>query len=126
MVRAMWTMPANVLRLAAAGIGCCAAVGFIIGLNGAGPRPRLPGETLAADAPSQPSLNSEPISSEEIAPGVPEKEEEPPEEEAPAPKVATAPVPTLPVPPMETAPPADKVGELLESAAPPPEDEPPH
>jgi hypothetical protein len=124
MVRAMWTMPANVLRLAAAGIGCCAAIGFIVGLNGAGPRPRLPGETLAAETAPQPKLNDEPISSEEIAPGVPEKEEEPPEE-APEPK-AVAPVPTLPIPPMETAPPADKVGELLQSPPPPPEDEPPH
>lgn len=131
MVRPMWSMPENVLRLAAAGIGICGALGFVLGLNGASPRPRLPGEPLeaASNGPPAPALDTQPISPEEIAPAAPTPQEKAAADEAAklaAAKLAAAQLEKAPKPVEITPPAVDKVGELLDAAAPPPDDEPPH
>ena len=121
-------MPPNILKLVASGVACAAAAGFVVGLNGAGHRPRLPGETDdAGNAPPIVAADARPISSDEIAPPEPAQQEPEKKEEKPAPKLAQAPTmpdqpKTLDIPPAQP----DRVGDILDAATPPPSDEPPH
>jgi hypothetical protein len=126
MVRRMWSMPHNILRIALVGVCAAGALGFVVGLNGAGPRPRLPGEPLeAANQPPPPVLDTQPISPEEIAPAGPTPEEKARAEAAAAAKLAAAQLEKAE--PVEiTPPPVDRVGELLDAAPPPPTDDIPH
>jgi hypothetical protein len=122
-------MPPNVLKLVASGVACCAAAGFIVGLNGAGHRPRLPGETdEASNAPPIVAADARPISPDEIAPPEPAQQEPvKKEEEKPPPKVAEVPPvlvepKTLDIPPVQP----DRVGDILAAPPQPPPEEPPH
>jgi hypothetical protein len=127
----MWSMPRNVLKVVASGVACCAVLGFVVGLNGAGHRPRLPGETSdVSNAPPLVAADARPISPDEIAPpesADPDRDDKKDDDDkAPPAKLAEAP-PAPVTPPPDVPPPApDKVGDILDAASQPPADEPPH
>lgn len=119
----MWSMPQPVLRLVAVALASCGAVGFVLGLNGATPQARLPGEAAApaagetaAVAEAQPVIDAPP-------PLKPEEETPIVKAEAPKPKAEPAPEPTL-MQPTDGAQ-QDPVGQILDTVSPPTE-EPPH
>jgi hypothetical protein len=130
-----WSMPRPVLQVVAALIGLIAIGSLALGIATAPSRGRLPGEKVAGD------VGAAPIDAVEAAPLGDERIEGPPppapltedqkakleadkkaKAEADAAKLAAAPstAATIPAPA-----PADKVGDLLDSIIPPPE-EPPH
>ncbi|MEO8115399.1 MAG: hypothetical protein ABI655_13515 [Phenylobacterium sp.] len=135
-------MPRRVLQVVAALIGVAALGSFALAIYNAPSRGRLPGEHAGAGgAPVIQATDATPLTEERIE-GPPPPRELTPEEKAqaeadrkakaeaeaaaklaaaePAPAPAIAPPAPLPVPP-----PPDRVGEILDSAA-PPADEPPH
>ena len=133
-----WSMPHRVLQVVAGLIGLTALTSFALGVINAPSRGRLPGErTDGGDATVLQATEAMPLSQERIE-GPPPPPELTPEEKAKqeeekkakaeadaAAKLAAA-APAGPVAPATPAPPPpDKVGELLDQAAPPPE-EPPH
>ena len=132
-----WTMPQGVLRVVAGLIGLVALASFAMGIIKA-PSGRLPGERADGQSAAVPLQATEaiPLSQERIEgpPPPPELTDEEKEKleadkkakaEAAA-KLAAADAPAAaPATPAVTAPPADKVGEILEKSPPPPE-EPPH
>ena len=123
-------MPRNVLQVVASGVACCAAAGFVLGLNGAGHRPRLPGEiSNSAGAPPLVAADARPISPDEIAPPEPTEPEKDKKDDEKAPTAKLAEAPSQPIVPKTLdIPPAtpDKVGEILDAASQPSPDEPPH
>jgi hypothetical protein len=119
----MWSMPRSVLRLVAGAVACCGAIGFVLGLNSAAPRPRLPGEA-AAPAPGEAGAIAEaqPVLEE---PPAPKAEEETPivKVEAPKPKAEPTPEPLL-MQPTDGTGQQDAVGQILETVSPPAEEAP--
>jgi hypothetical protein len=118
-------MPRSVLRLVASAVACCAALGFVLGLNSAAPRPHLPGEAAAPAAGETSAIaEARPVPPEDLEKPKPEQETPIVKAEAPTPKPEIAPEPLL-MQPADVAPQPDKVGEILDKVSPPPE-EPPH
>ena len=137
-----WSMPLRVQQVVAGLLGLTAVTAFTLGVINAPDRGRLPGERAdgASGALIQ-ATEATPLSQERIE-GPPEPTPLTPEQQAKldADKAAKAeaaaearlaaagvkPVtPATATPATPAAPPQDRVGELLENAAPPPE-EPPH
>jgi len=137
-----WSMPLRVQQVVAGLLGLTAVTAFTLGVINAPDRGRLPGERAdgASGALIQ-ATEATPLSQERIE-GPPEPTPLTPEQQAKldADKAAKAeaaaearlaaagvkPVtPTLAAPATPAAPTQDRVGEILENAAPPPE-EPPH
>ena len=118
-------MPRSVLRLVASAVACCAALGFVLGLGSAAPRPRLPGEAAApAAGETGPIAEARPVLPEDLEKPRPEEETPIQTAEAAKPKPEVEPQPLL-MQPQDVAPPQDKVGEILDTVSPPAE-EPPH
>lgn len=127
----MWSMPRSVLRIVAGIIALCAVGGFVLGLQGAPERGRLPGEVpqvgaaTGVDAPDAKPLI------DEMPPPPPPEEKKKPEDEVKKDEVDPA-AATLPVPPPVTTgaakppPTEDRVGDLLDGVTPPPQEDPPH
>ena len=125
--RRMWSMPRSVLRLVASGVACCAALGFVLGLTSAGPRPRLPGEA-AAPADGEPGIVAEAQPVVEAA-AAPKPEAETPVEKAeaaPPPRIEPESPEPLLMKPVDAAPAPDRVGDLLDAANASATEEPPH
>lgn len=131
----MWSMPHRILRIVAGLIGLCAVGGFALGLisSNRGPSPDAdepagaPAPLVAADA--QPLDSEAPPAPEPRAQAKAEADETDSNAQA---KVAAAEPEPQKAPPAKTppvapaaAPPADKVGDLIDAVTPPPE-EPPH
>ncbi|WP_331539045.1 hypothetical protein [Phenylobacterium sp.] len=118
------------LQVVASGVACCAALGFVLGLNGAGHRPRLPGETSdVSDTPPLVAADARPISPDEIAPpepAEPGKDDRKDDEKAAPARLAEAPPESAAPQPLDIPPTSDKVGDILDAASQPPPDEPPH
>jgi hypothetical protein len=125
--RRMWSMPRPVLQMVASGVACCAALGFVLGLTSASPRPRLPGEA-AAPADGDPGVVAEAQPVVEAAPPPKPEEETPVEKAEVAPPVRIEPESPQPLlmKPVDAAPAPDKVGELLDAANAQAAEEPPH
>jgi len=129
----MWSMPRSVLRIVAALIALCAVAGFVLGLQGAPERSRLPGEApQAGNAPAVDAPEAKPLV-EDMPPPPPPEEKKKAEEETPKEEVdPNAAAPVLPVPAAPAAPAAksgpaeDRVGDLLDGVTPPPQEDPPH
>jgi hypothetical protein len=120
----MWSMPRPILQLVAAAVASCGAIGFVLGLNSATPRPRLPGEAAApAEGEAGAIAEARPVLDE---PPPPKPEEETPivKAEAPKPKAEPTPEPLL-MQPVDGTGQQDPVGQILETVSPPVE-EPPH
>jgi len=131
-----WTMPPRILQIVAVVIGLCAVAGFVGGLNASAGRGRLPGEAgpggigaalVAADA--------RPV---KVLPPLPPPAPLAPDPEAEAKAKAAAEAEKLKLAQARTsekaaaakavepaAPPADKVGDLLDAVTPPPAEDPP-
>lgn len=137
-----WSMPRPVLQVVAALILLIAAGAFILGVFGAPPKARLPGERaqvaddggVTIDAAEAVALGDERIEGppppKELTPEEKaklEEEKKAKEEAEAAAKLAEGvpPAKAAPVAPGPAAPAADRVGDLLDSVTPPPE-EPPH
>jgi len=132
-----WSMPPRVLQVVAGLIGLLALGSFTLGIVSAPQRGRLPGEAAGdGNAPMIQATEATPLSQERIE-GPPPPPELTPEEKArlEAEKkakeevaaqlaaAAAAQVPTIVTPPpLPAAPPADRVGDLLDSVTPPPEE----
>lgn len=134
-----WSMPPRVLQVVAGLIGLVALSAFTLGIISAPQRGRLPGEAAGdGSATVLQATEATPLSQERIE-GPPPPPELTPEEKAKqeaeakakaeaeaAAKLAAAeaaPVPTITPPPAApAAPPADSVGDLLDSVTPPPEE----
>lgn len=128
----MWSMPRSVLRVVAALIALCAVAGFVLGLQGAPERGRLPGETpQAGSAPALDAPEAKPLV-EDMPPPPPPEEKKKVEEEVPKEEVdpnAAAPMLPVPAPAAPAAKPGpaeDRVGDLLDGVTPPPQEDPPH
>jgi len=137
-----WSMPLRVQQVVAGLLGLTAVTAFTLGVINAPDRGRLPGERAdgASGALIQ-ATEATPLSQERIE-GPPEPTPLTPEQQAKldaekaakaeaaaearlaAAGVKPATTPTT-TPTTPAAPPQDRVGEILENAAPPPE-EPPH
>ena len=130
----MWSMPRSVLKIVAALIALCAVAGFVLGLQGAPERSRLPGESpQAGSAPALDAPDAKPLVEDLPPPPPPPEEKKKVEEEVPKEEVdpdAAAPMPpvpaTPPAPAAKAAPPEDRVGDLLDGVTPPPQEDPPH
>ncbi len=124
----MWSMPRSLLKIVAGVLAACALTGLVLGFQGAPRKGRLPGESVKGES-------AEALNATDVTPFVEDAPPPPPEEKAPEevkkdevdpaeglPPDATAVQPTAPVKPAVE----DKVGEILEGATPPPQDDPPH
>ncbi len=129
-----WSMPRPVLQVVAVLLGLIALGSLSLGIASAPSRGRLPGQGLSdptAGAAIQ-ATEATPLGDERIEgppPPKPLTEEEKAKEEAEAAaKLAAADTEkALPTPKAAPAqPPADRVGDLLDSVTPPPQEEPPH
>ena len=138
-----WSMPHRVLQVVAGLIGVTAVSAFTLGIINAPDRGRLPGERAdGAQGPLIQATEATPLSQERIEgppepPPLTEEEKARLDEEKKAKAEAdaaarlasagvapvTPPIAVAPAAPTSPAP--DRVGDLLENAAPPPE-EPPH
>ena len=125
-----WSMPRGVLRIVAAAIALCAVAGFVLGIQGAPEKGRLPGEAPQQGSAAQlQALDAKPLADETPPPPPPEKkkpEEEKKEEVDPNDAAAVIPVPPPVVQPAKPATADDKVGDLLDGVTPPPQEDPPH
>jgi hypothetical protein len=132
-----WSMPRPVLQVVAALIGLIAIGSLALGIATAPSRGRLPGEKTASDSGAAPidAAEATPLGEERIEgppPPTPLTDEQKAKlaadkkakEEADADAKLAAAQPATATPTAPTAP-ADKVGDLLDSVTPPP-DEPPH
>ena len=136
-----WTMPPRVLKTVAAGLAVIATASFVLGIVNAPKRGRLPGEKAGGViAAPMDATEATPLSQERIE-GPPPPPELTPEEKAKleADKLAKAELEAAklaaatpedaakltPAPVTPAKPPVDRVGDLLDSVTPPPE-EPPH
>jgi len=132
-----WSMPPRVLQVVAGLIGLVAVGSFTLGVVSAPHRGRLPGEAVGdGSAPVIQATEATPLSQERIEGPPPppeltpeekakqEAEKKAKEEAAAAAKLAAEapPPPVVAPPPAPTAPPADRVGDLLDSVTPPPEE----
>ena len=127
----MWSMSRGVLKVVAALIALCAIAGFVLGVQSAPEKSRLPGEAPAAgsgaalDAPE-----ATPLVDETPPPPPPEKKKEDEEEVKKDEVDPSAAAPLVTPPPAANSPaakaPEDKVGDLLDGVTPPPQDDPPH
>ena len=137
-----WSMPRPVLQVVAVLLGLIALGALSLGIASAPSRGRLPGEGLpdtAAGAAIQ-ATEATPLGDERIEGPPPpkplteeekaklEEEKKAKEEAEAAAKLAAADAEkALPTPKAAPAqPPADRVGDLLDSVTPPPQEEPPH
>jgi hypothetical protein len=124
-------MPRSVLRIVAGIIALCAVGGFVLGLQGAPERGRLPGEVPQAGASSGVDAPDAKPLIDENPPPPPQEEKKKPEDEVKKDEVDPA-AAILPVPPPATSgaakpsPAEDRVGDLLDGVTPPPQEDPPH
>jgi hypothetical protein len=134
-----WSMPPRALQVVAGLIGLIALSSFTLGIVTAPQRGRLPGQADGAGAgPAIQATEATPLSQERIE-GPPPPPELTPEEKAKleaekkakdeaaaaaklAAAEATPPIGAVTPTPTPATPPADSVGDLLDSVTPPPEE----
>ena len=134
----MWSMPQSVLRVVAVIVAICAVSGFTLGLRNVPDKARLPGESAGGGASALEATDAQPVGELLVTDPPPPPPEEKADEEDTTEKTeevraaemakleaeakALAAIKAAAAP--KATPPEDKVGDLIESLPPPPEQPP--